>query len=140
MVGPIVLICGLVVLGIWYWIRQKAKAITTWPSVRGRIVSSALERTKDLDNQWEEKAHVVYDYVVGGAALRASRIALGGSGRRGERAAVARYKAGSEVDVYYDPQKPSSAVLERQLAPTAWVLVVVGGLFAIVGAALTAAG
>ena len=42
-------------------------------------------------------------------------------GGTGARKVVAKYQPGTQVMVFYDPQNPSDAVLERK-APAQWVM------------------
>jgi hypothetical protein len=109
-----------------------------WPSSRGRVISSDLNRRQDSDGNQSEEAHVVYEYLVGGTTLQGKRVAFGGSGAGGARKTVKRYPAGATVDVYYDPAKPASAVLERSAAGGTFVLALVGGVFAVIGIVLLA--
>ncbi len=134
--GAIFVLVGLLLCVVWFMLRKKAQASLQWPSSRGRVISSDLNRRQDSDGNQTEEAHIVYEYLVGGATFQGKRIAFGGSGAGGARKSVERYPAGATVDVYYDPAKPSSAVLERSAGGSTFVLLLVGGVFAIVGIGL----
>ncbi|HYL73423.1 MAG TPA: DUF3592 domain-containing protein [Bryobacteraceae bacterium] len=134
--GAVFILVGLLLLGVWFMLRKKAQASLQWPSSRGRVISSDINRRQDNDGDWIEEARVVYEYMVGGASLQGHRIAFGGSGAGGARKSVERYPTGANVDVYYDPAKPASAVLERSAGGATFVLPLVGGVFAIVGIVL----
>jgi len=134
--GAILVLVGLLLCGVWFMLRKKAQASLQWPSSRGRVISSALNRRQDSDGNQSEEALVVYEYLVGGATFQGKRIAFGGSGAGGARKSVQRYPAGATVAVYYDPAKPASAVLERSAGGGMFVLPLVGGVFAIIGVVL----
>jgi len=121
---------------VWFMLRKKAQASLQWPSSRGRVISSVLNRRQDSDGNQSEEAHIVYEYMVGGTSLQGNRIAFGGSGAGGARKSAKRYPAGTTVDVYYDPAKPASAVLERSPGGATFVLLLVGGVFSIIGVVL----
>jgi hypothetical protein len=129
---------GFIAVGIamfvwWYLLLQKAKASKGWLLAPGHIISSMLTRRQDTDGEWKVDAVILYQYTVDGAALKGSRIGFSGAGVGGAKASVERYPAGANVEVFYDPQKPSAAVLERKLAGNAMVLPLVGGVLLIAG-------
>lgn len=98
------------------WTAWSARA---WPTVEGEVVHSRLTgRAFD----------VRYRYTVDGAALESRRVHVGQfSGLEGyARAIAARYPTGSPVLVYYDPDEPSSAVLEHRVPWTSLLLTVIG--------------
>ena len=134
--GAIFVLVGVLLCVVWFMLRKKAQASLQWPSSRGRVISSDINRRQDNDGDWTEEARVVYEYMVGGTSLQGNRIAFGGSGAGGARKSVERYPAGATVDVYYDPAKPASAVLERSAGGAMFVLPLVGGVFAIIGVVL----
>ena len=118
----------------WFFLRKKAKAAGQWPSTRGRVVASDIHRYRDTDGDSREDVRVAYDYAVAGATLRGDRISMSGSGSGTAKAKLARYQPGTEVDVFYDPHNPASAVLERKLPGNVLVLLIVGTVFLILGA------
>ena len=61
-------------------------------------------------------------------------MSFSGSGSGSSKAKLARYPAGAEVDVFYDPQSPTSAVLECKLPGSVMVLPIVGSFFVVIGA------
>ena len=128
----IVVLCGAVIsafLGLSN--NSRAKACLSWPQVNGQIVSS------ELIGQGSELGlcglDFQYSYEVQGQTYFADRIDFGEPVATFKRDIVLRqiqekYKPDSSVTVYYDPDNPSNAVLERDVQP--------GILYYIVAAAL----
>jgi hypothetical protein len=134
MLGPVFILVGLSLFAGWYFLRNKAKATGQWLTARGRVVASNVNRYRDTDGEYQEELRVTYDYAVAGTILRGNRISTSGSGSGTAKAKLARYQPGAEVDVFYDPQNPVAAVLERKLPGNVVVLPIVGTVFLIVGA------
>ena len=118
---PIALICfGLVVLMFFFAARRTAKQAAAWPSVRGKIVKSAVDEydERDSDGKWSTmyRPAVEFVYAVNGRELHGNQIKLGTtiSAGKGYAAKVAaKYAVGSDVDVHYDPKQPTTAALEN---------------------------
>lgn len=118
--------------------RRKAGQAQAWPAVQGRILSAHVLERKSEDSEgnvsWSYQPVVEYEYVVMGSPYRSSRLAFGatGSGNRAQADQVAaRYVPGMACTVYYNPQKPSDAVLERQ-AMGSKTFLIVGIVFLVV--------
>jgi hypothetical protein len=90
-----------------------------WPVTPGRIVSAgveAYEDDSDYASRTQYRASVLYTYEVNGHLYAGDRVRLGvvtsstipGAARR----LAARYPAGSEVDVHYNPESPGESVLQ----------------------------
>jgi hypothetical protein len=93
--------------------RRKASAMQTWPSAPASIVESELRSRRIY------YPHIVYQYNVMGQTYTGKRISPGPeSGSSRARELVAKYPPGAPVTVYYDPQNPSDAALERDLSKT----------------------
>jgi hypothetical protein len=103
------LVIGISILLIWSLLRRQAQASLRWPKVPGRIVDSLLTQARDTDGDVSTVASVTYAYAVGGTPLQGNRVSIG---HGNARAIVQKYPAGTDVQVFYDPNKPSSAVLE----------------------------
>jgi hypothetical protein len=101
---------GLVLLGFWYRGQKRAKRAMTWPQVPGKIIESTIVGAKNFDGG-DEKARVLYSYVVNGISLHSKSV---GAGVLSSPAGIVkRYPVGKQVQVYYDPENPKSAFLER---------------------------
>jgi hypothetical protein len=124
---------GLLFFSIWYYLKRKVKASAGWLPAPGRVLSCSVSRYRDSDNDPVEEIAIAYQYSVGGAVLQGNRVGFGKSGTGGVKATVARYPAGKDVMVFYDPQKPAAAVLERNIAGSNIVLPMMGVIFLVVG-------
>lgn len=104
-----VILAGVIVIIMSSVIGRKAMASLTWPSVTGTVlVSQMVEETSGEVSGYSPL--VTYSYAVSGQALQSSRVAFVASK---SKKVVAKYPKGSPVQVYFDPQQPSKAVLEK---------------------------
>jgi hypothetical protein len=126
---------GLVVWGGF----QASRAMDSrrWPSTRGTVIRSYVHEAKTHGQETKTTAfypRVIYHYSVLGDRYTADRIAFGGvpsGSRAGAKKVVDRYPAGTTVTVYYDPNKPSLAVLEAGYGNMAYAVTGMGVLLLI---------
>ena len=112
--------------------RKKAEASQAWPSTMGRIVAAEVKRSVSTDDddrtRYSYYPSVQYEYSVGSQTYTGKRIAFGGvtgySSESRAAADLAHFPQGSQVAVYYNPEKPGEAVLERKAGGFAWGMVV----------------
>jgi hypothetical protein len=118
----IFLILNVVFLGIIFFMRRRMAAVSQWPSTMGTVHASFLERRSSSEGGYTNYPVVQYSYQVSGQAYQGMKIAPGPEvGGTGAGKVVARYPAGAQVMVFYNPQKPSDAVLETK-APAQWIM------------------
>jgi Protein of unknown function (DUF3592) len=101
--------CGMALLGIWFRKRMRAKQAMKWPQVTGQIIESTVVGDSNFDG--ETKARILYSYVVNGISLQSKSVGAGMMSS--PTGIVKRYPVGKQVQVYYDPENPKSALLER---------------------------
>lgn len=93
-----------------------------WATTTGKITRAVVTYTMHRGVRSYAPA-VRYTYNAGGASFVSERYAFvetGGAGDECEaatRAVIERFRAGSEVQVYYDPKEPSRATLDRSVPP-----------------------
>lgn len=133
--------------GLLGWaLRRQGEATRRWPMAPGEILSAGIETHAtsryDRPRKWH-RYRVVYSYPVGGRTYSGDRIAFGP--RVAWSAAgflmplftrrLSRYQAGQAVCVYYNPDNPAEAVLERggRWWLALWVLA--GGLLLLAASA-----
>ena len=138
---------ALIIVAAVYKHMEVAQA-SRWPKAKGRIVSSTSEAraVKTLDSTSDDTeqrtfAKIVYEFTVAGRKYQGDRVSIGEDlGNFQVAETIAKYPRGKEVTVYYNPRKPTQAVLERDLPPGIWkgvavIVLVLAGL--IVGGIVT---
>ena len=117
----VLFILNAIFLTVIYFMRRKMAAVSQWPSTLGAVQMSTLERRSSEDG-YTDYPVVQYSYQVGGQAYQSLKLAPGPEvGGSGARKVVAKYPAGAQVMVFYNPQNPAEAVLERK-APAQWLM------------------
>jgi hypothetical protein len=123
----------------------QAMSSRQWATATGMIVSGHV--ASERDEQDSKQTRIVfrpvvsYTYFVKGEQFVSDRIHFGPPRRLADREAgekeIAAYPAGAPVNVYYNPEKPSEAVLKRE-SPAATRLsrlalaVIGGGIFSCI--------
>jgi hypothetical protein len=118
---------------------RRSLASARWPTTTGKVLSSIAEPYRSFSSGTcgttvEVWSPVVgYTYRVAGQEYHGSRIAFGAdvaASREFAQAITARYPAGSEVIVNFDPHNPSFALLEPRVAFAWWTLLLTVAFFA----------
>jgi hypothetical protein len=129
---------GLLALMFFIGARRYSKQAANWPSVRGKIVSSSVESYEERDSDHTLRTRyrpaVEFAYTVRGLEYRSRQIKVGlevSGARAYAEKVVAKYPAGSEVEVHYDPADPSTAALENPTGATWIVFLVALACFAL---------
>jgi hypothetical protein len=121
-IGFVFLILNVIFLAVLFFTRRRMAAVRQWPSTMGTVNTSYLERRSSSEGGYTNYPVVHYSYQVSGQAHQGTKIAPGMEvGGTGAGKVVARYPAGAQVMVFYNPQNPSDAVLETK-APAQWIL------------------
>jgi hypothetical protein len=119
--------------------QKKADASQVWPSTRGTIVETKAVRDyhSSLDDDSDVNTYsprLKYTYRVGDMEYSSDKIAFGYSKNfKSELAALSsiqKYPQGGQVTVYYNPENPNEAVLERKSSLLGWGMV--GGVLLMV--------
>lgn len=116
-------LCFLVV-GILFVLGPVAQLVRVvkshgWATAPGTVTQSAVEEYEesDSDGHWTAYRHVfTYTYAVAGRVYHGKVLRLARATpeyRRGCEALVKRYPVGSTHTVYYRPDKPHDACLDR---------------------------
>jgi len=106
--------------------KQKAEASQSWPSTRGQVTMARVQHNVSTDSEGDRHDYysplVEYTYEVGGQAYTGRTIRFGFNPSFGNeakaQAALASYPVGAQVTVYYNPNNPAEAVLERKASAT----------------------
>jgi hypothetical protein len=116
----VLFILNAVFLTILFFMRRKMAEVSQWPSTMGVVQMSTIEQ-RSSDDGYTDYPVVQYSYQIGGQTYQSMKLAPGPEvGGIGARKVVAKYPSGAQVMVFYDPQNPSDAVLERK-APAQWL-------------------
>ena len=108
---------GLFCMGSWAWNRRHVRKAYPWLVAKGRIVSSETESYLAFDGGHSSNQHrfyralIEFAYQVDGQEYH-NTVGEPGTMRASAEAEAARYVAGTEVDVHYDPQNPTHSALE----------------------------
>jgi hypothetical protein len=140
---------------VWFAAAYKTlqvRAAREWPQTPGKVVisDSEVREIRVLDDSREDNyrleqrnfANIVYQYAVAGKQLRNNRVSIGEDRGNFEVAeTIAKYPAGMDVTVFYNPLHPNEAVLERDLPKGLWgclgigtaivLAIVFGGVFGL---------
>jgi len=130
--------CGVILLAFVVKLVELRRA-SRWPSTTGTVIKSRLRSRKryDIDHRssFITEAWITYEYEVGGRLYRSSQLSLGERTSDADMgAALQRSPVGKAVQVYYNPDDPGQAVLERELPPV--VVKGIGLLLLFLGAAV----
>ena len=125
MIGPFFLVVGLAICGYWLSLRSQVKATGRWRTARGLLT--------EVEPTLQGVPRVSYTYTAEGARFTGHRIRIGGTISASACDKFDDYDEGVEVDIFYDPQNPSNAVLERNLPYKLAAMPIVGACFALAG-------
>ncbi len=108
---------------------QKSRRSLQWPQVQGKVRSAKVFQHKGEGGG--SSAEIKYAYEVDGVGYESDRVHFGDVAASDM---VLKYRIGHDVSVYYDPDDPSIAVLDRKMT-------VLGNITAvIIGVAFTGMG
>jgi len=121
----------------------------SWPETQGTIVSVTIRTDSYLAGnaastpEQKERGRryypsITYRWEVDGRSFTGSRYRLGTTHEKFEEreqavVAAARYRNGAPISVFYDPEDPSQAVLDRSASGAVWVPLPFGLLLAVMG-------
>ena len=133
---------GLSVLLIGLFKVRKVRASRSWSQTTGTIAKSSVREeftqgSQDSPDSWTYTPEICYEFQVEGRTQRGDRIAFDRKGyqkRQDARAVAARYLVGFQTPVFFDPAKPTDAVLERA-SGSGWFLVAAGAAVLLLVAA-----
>jgi hypothetical protein len=127
-IGVVLLVAGFVMA------RTPGKS-SHWPTTTGQILASTINYRRRSGSGHSPYPLVMYVYQVEGQTYQSQRIYFGGVvGGSVMTGVIKKYPVGAQVPVYYDPQNPADAVLERSI-PMAKFLGLIGVILMGVAAA-----
>jgi len=114
----------------------QARKSTRWPKTDGMVTLSELKTHQDREGGNCFSCQIAYTYQVGGISYVGDAIRMGmisSGSKQYSESFVSKYKPGDHVSVFYDPEKPATAVIEPGLYHQAFSNLVVGGVFLVAG-------
>lgn len=116
------------------YLKRKARASQSWPSVEGEILGSQVIHRAGYNQGSTYRAEVVYEYTVKARRYKEKNVCLsydvgtGDRGRAEER--CAQYPLGRAVTVYYNAKNPADACLEQRAdTPVFFIIIAAAFLF-----------
>lgn len=136
-----IIFLGLGILMLYFWSNsmKSIKESKSWPSVKGKVVSSTIDvRQTESNGKMIDMFYpkVRYGYFVSGTQFYNDKISFGDYGtnkRRDARKVCNKYPENSEVTVYYNPMNPKNSVLKRSGGLGNFISLAVGILFTLGG-------
>jgi hypothetical protein len=126
---------GVVLLVAGFLMTRTPGKSSHWPTTTGQILASMIQYRRKSGGGHSPYPLVLYTYQVEGQHYQSQRIyfgvPVGGSAMTG---VIKKYPVGAQVPVYYNPQNPADAVLERSI-PMAKFLGFIGVIMIVVAAA-----
>ena len=130
-------IVGAVMLYKYFQDKKKAEESQNWSSASGRITESYVRREESMDSEGFTTTsyypETLYVYQFLGAEYTGDKIAFGGKvggNQKKAQASLVQYPVGKNVIVYYDPNNPEDAVLERKMSGKG--MLIIGVVFALI--------
>lgn len=139
------------IAGLYFGVKaiSKAKESLDWPAVKGKIISSSVERSTRRESTRRSKgrsrtriyyhANISYEYSVDGKDYEGSQVRFGGTSSQNSgrvNSIVKEFPAGKEISVYYEPENPSESILIKGVNPRLYAGAGTGGLFMVIGIAM----
>lgn len=128
---------GLVLIYMYFRNLAQVRSSEGWPASQGTILESWVRESTTTDDDGSTSSHyypeVLYTYQVMGVEYQGDKLTFGpksGGAQSKATRIVSNYPKGANVTVYYDPAKPSNAVLERNISRT---LLIYGVIFLVIG-------
>jgi hypothetical protein len=136
----LVIVVGCIATLLGIRMCKEARVTWTWPSTEGIVRGTEVLETSGFGTKGGSvfQPVITYEYSVGGVSHTGKRIKLvdiSSSSRYAHRV-VARYPVGTGVTVYYDPDSPQDAVLQRGNDGNTLGVPAVGIFFVLVGAGI----
>lgn len=108
-------------IGYMFWQALRSYQFTETP---GSVTTSHVDESREKGGKRSYRPKIEYEYQVDGKTLHGTRCqfsdgSVSGTGARNSvRKIVDRYPVGAKVTVFYDPERPETAVLEHGITGT----------------------
>jgi hypothetical protein len=126
----LIYLLGLVPLAVGLWQLKRCLDQRSWIETEGRIMHSEVQLGRPGSKEGASPI-IRYEYQVGSQRYDSSKFSVdnfsGGVGHC--RALVRRYPLGQNVKVFYNPDNPEQAVLERRITMGTYFWLAIGVFF-----------
>ncbi len=125
---------GLALLLYSVYKRNQVRDCRNWPQTIGTITKAEVIADTGPDSNGYFVS-VFYDYLVNGASHQGNRLELSRRAyvrKKSAESVVERYRTNTSIPVFYNPEKPSDAVLVRESPNTLLPMVCGIGLLTLV--------
>ena len=136
--GLIFLLVGIFVAwrAIIDW--RKYRESESWLTGTAKITNTAITSHRGNKGGTSYQVHISYTYQVLGQSFQGNQLSFGSEGthygtRQEAEKIIAQYPEDNQASIYYDPNDPSQAVLERKYDSTSAIL---GIIFSVIGAGI----
>ena len=130
-------IIGVVMLVKYFHDKKKAEESQNWSSAPGRITESYVRREESTDSEGYMTTsyypEVRYNYEFLGSEYTGDKIAFGGKvggNQKKAQANLVQHPVGKNVIIYYDPNNPEDAILERKMSGKS--MLIIGVVFTLI--------
>jgi hypothetical protein len=129
------IVLGVVTIGVGANLVFQSIRAKSWPTTVGTIRTAQIGQHSSSKGGSTYSADISYSYSVGDTRYLGTKVAFGmmSASASYARGVLNRYPVGAEVQVYYSPTNPGTAVLEPGVHGGAWICFGVGGVFALFG-------
>src|SRR5579863_6023630 len=129
------------IVGIVWWVvlsemLHQSDAQHRYREVNGRVLSSRVV-THPGTHTTEFEPQVYFEYSVVAKTYRSDRYSFDthsySSGRNYAQRVVDEYPPGKTIPVFYDPEHPEVAILNREISPQSWFMILFLQPFTVIG-------
>src|ERR1043165_3544251 len=125
--------------------RRQVSESQNWPTTNGKVIFSTVETSHSHNHGHTTTAYypkVTYEYTINGQRYQSTHMnfgsAIGTSNYNSVLQKAATYPINRVVQVYYNPDDPSQAVLEKDAPSSRLFILVAVFIVAVVGCTLVA--
>ncbi len=145
--GVMVTIFGIIPFFIYFNVSRVAGDEVNWLATEAEVIAAEVKVSVHTDRKYDKRTkkyttrstssyapEITYKFMAAGKEYTGRKFrALGFSSQKESeiRELIARYPAGRQITVYYNPVKNDEAVIEKAPAPSKLLLVFGGGLVLI---------
>jgi hypothetical protein len=138
----VILVIGIIALLIMGRSVLLGRKSSAWPTVGGTILQSGIETVQSTDDDGSTSTtygvNLQYQFSVAGQQYQGTRrtfTEMRTSSFRRTQKILEGFPQGGSVTVYYDPEDPSSCVLEPGVNAAIYIFLAFAAILVLVGAA-----